>query len=170
MASQCSCRFDRVDFRVCVDFGVSFDHEEKIENKRKFSIVFIVWGIVLMLMNEIALHIARQHPCFPETFDNHIRSSLQPICGTLDLIETRWNAVKEYNESKVDFTNVRLVTGGMRDISTSGDGDRRDDLSDQTFMSERLISFEAEACGNFKHRGGSVPTARLDSSIGKSVK
>ena len=106
-------------FAFALSFAYRSITKKKIENKRKFSIVFIVWGIVLMLMNEIALGIvvptASVLPL--ETFDNHdtFKSSadLTEAC-TQDLIETRWNAVKEYyNESKVDFTNVRLVTGGM---------------------------------------------------------
>eukprot|EP00938_MAST-03A_sp_MAST-3A-sp1_P003279 g3279.t1 len=104
-------------------FSLSFACRSKIENsskiKKKFSIVFMVWGITLILLNEIALGVVvPTSSVLPlETFDNHdtlkTSADLTEAC-TQDLIEARWNAVKEYyNQSKVDFTNVRLVTGGM---------------------------------------------------------
>lgn len=92
----------------------------KIKNGRKsMSCLFACWTFGMMLLSEIGLGlVVPTSSLLPlNMFNNHdtLKSSSDlPTSCTQSVVHDRWNAVKEYyNESRVDFSDVNLVTGGL---------------------------------------------------------
>jgi len=87
--------------------------------RKSILAVFTYWAVALFLLSEIGFGVVvPSASILPlNTFDNHdaLKTSTNlPKSCTQSQIYDRWESVKEYyNESQVDFSEVRLVTGGM---------------------------------------------------------